>query len=54
MVHVGLNMGTNTKQNSSLSQCNYPQPLGFTEDPLSLDISTQLAVSLKTMAFNYL
>lgn len=54
MVHVGLNMGTNTKQNNWLSQCNNPQPLGFTEDPLSRDISTQLAVSLKTMAFNYL
>ena len=54
MAHVRLNMGTSAKQNSSLSLCNNPQPLGCTEDPLSLDISTQLAVSLKTMAFNYL
>lgn len=48
-----LTVGANAKQNSSLSHYNKVKPLGSTEDPLSFDIS-QLAVSLKTMAFNYL
>lgn len=52
MAHVRLNVGTEAKQNSSMSFYNNPQPLSFTEDQLSLDISTQLAFSLKTMAFN--
>lgn len=50
MTHV--NVGAKTKQNRRLSLYNNPQPLGLTENPLSLDISTHLAVSLKTMAFN--
>lgn len=38
MAHVRLNVGAKAKQNSSLSLSNIPQPLGFTENPLSLDI----------------
>lgn len=49
-----LTVGANAKQNRSLSHHNNPKPSGFTEDPLSHEIFTQLAASLKTMAFNYL
>lgn len=49
-----ITVGANAKQNSSLSHYNKVKPLGSTEDPLSFDISTQLAVGLKTIAFNYL
>lgn len=51
LAYVRLNAGAKAKQNSSLSLYNNLWPLGFTEDPLSLDISAHLAVSLMTMAF---
>lgn len=54
MAHVRLNVGAKAEQNSSLSLYNNPQPLGLTEDPISLDISIHLAVNLNTMAFNLL